>query len=125
MLNKAYANAIILFAVSLIGATILTGCGPKAPEDKVAAQLALLHPLTAEERNLAQANAKNYFNQEWLPAGGKRGQLINCKPSDSNHNGLVTCNGYIPNAAGTFNETVMYCGYLPALVGCSKEDTVK
>lgn len=123
-MKRLFRSVGLVLAAALI-AMVLPGCGAKSAEDKVKDQMALIHPLTAEERNLADANAKNYFQKEWLPAGNKRGQLINCKPSDSNNNGLVTCNGYVPTPAGTFTETVMFCGYRPELTGCSNTDTVK
>jgi hypothetical protein len=108
-----------------LAAALLVACGPKTAEEKVAQQLSSVHPLTADERNLASINGKQFYEKEWLPAGGKRGQLISCRPSDSNANGLVTCTGFIPQAAGNFTEVTRYCGYRPELVGCSNEDTVK
>lgn len=106
-------------------ALALGGCGQQTAEQKVSAQTAKVHSLTADERNLAQINGKQFFEKEWLPAGGKRGQLISCRPSDSNFNGLVTCSGFIPQSNGAFAEVTRYCGYTPELVGCSNEDTVK
>lgn len=118
------------FILSLIAgaalAATLAACGPAAtPADKVKDQLSKVHALTDDERALANANAKKFFEQPWLPAGGKQGQFIACRPSDSNYNGLVTCTGYIPQAGGSMPEIKRYCGYQPELVGCSDEDTVK
>ena len=104
----------------------LVACGEqKTNEQKVAEQVSSVHALTADERNLATINGKQFFEKEWLPAGGARGQLISCRPSDSNFNGLVTCNGFVPTPSGEFVEKKRYCGYKPELVGCSDEDTVK
>jgi hypothetical protein len=111
-----------LLSLALI--PLLVACG-KSAEQKVAEQTEKTHALTADERNLASINAKQFFEKEWLPAGGKRGQLISCRPSDSNFNGLVTCTGFVPQASGAFTEVKRYCGYRPELVGCSDEDTVK
>lgn len=91
-------------------------------EQKVEQKLKAQYNLTVDERNLATLNAKNYWEKPWVPANGKKGQVINCRPSDSNANGLVTCSGYVPNAAGTFDETKMYCGYRQERVGCNDTD---
>lgn len=105
---------------------VLTACGQqKSNDQKIAEQTGKVYALNDVERNMASINAKQYFEKEWLPAGGKRGQLINCRPSDSNFNGLVSCSGFVPKPDATFAETKMYCGYKPELVGCSNEDTVK
>lgn len=116
---------IFLTAIVAVSAALLSACGQQTNEQKVAAQTSKVYALTDAERNMASINGKQYFEKEWLPAGGKRGQLINCRPSDSNFNGLVSCNGFVPQPNGTFAETKMYCGYHAGLVGCSNEDTVK
>ena len=103
----------------------LAACGEKSSADKVEAQLSKVHALTDNERALAEANAKRFFEQPWAPAGGTKGQFIGCRPSDSNYNGLVTCTGFVPQANGSMPEVKRYCGYRPDLVGCSDEDTVK
>jgi hypothetical protein len=115
----------LLIASIIVASFAITGCGQQSNAEKVAAQTEKVYPLNDVERNLASINGKQYFEKEWLPAGGKRGQLINCRPSDSNFNGLVSCNGFVPKSDGTFAEAKMYCGYKPELVGCSNEDTVK
>lgn len=113
----------LAIATVIIG--LLVGCGQKSAVEKVEDQTAKVYALTADERGLAMINANAYYGKEWLPAGGKRGQTINCRPSDSNFNGLVSCNGFVPGSDGQFTETKMFCGYKPELVGCSNEDTVK
>lgn len=125
-MTRIIATIATAFA-SVLVAIALTACGKPAltAAEKVAEQTAKVHALTAEERSLASINGKQFFEKEWLPAGGKRGQLISCRPSDSNFNGLVTCSGFIPQANGNFSEVVRYCGYRPELVGCSNEDTQK
>lgn len=114
--------------VGLLAILVLAvvACGKEqSSEDKVKEQLAAVHSLTVDERNMASASAKNYYEQAWLPAGGKQGQLISCRPSDSNFNGLVTCSGFVPQPNGTFAEIKRYCGYRADLVGCSDKDEVK
>jgi len=105
---------------------MFVGCSnEKSSSDKVAEQTSKVYALNAEERGLAASNAKSFFNIEFINANNSKGQFLNCNPSDSNYNGLVTCNGMIPQPNGTYKETVMYCGYKPELVGCSKTDTIK
>src|SRR5438445_69513 len=98
---------IYLFAffllLLLIG--IMAGCGQQSQTDKVKSQMSKVYPLTADERQAASINAKQYFEKEWAPAGGQRGQFNECRPSDSNANGLVTCFGFIPNPGGGYKET--------------------
>jgi len=76
------------------------------------------------------ANAKTFFEKEFpVIVNGQRstdrGVFLECRPSDSNFNGLVTCKGQVPQINGGFREITRYCGYTPDLVGCSDEDTVK
>lgn len=120
-------NTLRRLGLSLItiAALALSACSDKSPEDKVKDQTSKVHPLTEDERALANANGKAFFEKPWAPAGGKQGQFISCRPSDSNFNGLVTCSGFIPQPDGTMPEIKRYCGYRPELVGCSDEDTVK
>lgn len=109
---------------------LLAACGSKSAEEKIAKQVTEnVHALTAEERPLAQANAKAFYEKEF-PVQGKdgslgkeRGSFLECRPSDSNFNGLVTCKGLVPQLAGGFREVTRYCGYRKELVGCSDEDT--
>lgn len=110
--------AIMFFAV-------VAGCSDKSSEEKIKETTAKVYPLNADERSLAAINAKSYFEREWIQAGNSRGQFVNCRPSDSNFNGLVSCFGMMPQPNGTYKETKMYCGYKPEMVGCSDEDTVK
>lgn len=121
----------VVFAA--IVALTLTACEQKpveptlTPEQKVQQQLSSIHALTDQERALATANAKEYFERDWPTNEGKkvRGTLISCRPSDSNANGLVTCTGYVGDLdTGRLVERTQYCGYRPELVGCSDKDTV-
>jgi hypothetical protein len=115
-----------LLTASLIATLFVAACGEKqTAEQKVKAQVSNVHALTDEERALVNANAKAFFERPWAPAGGKQGQFIACRPSDSNFNGLATCTGFIPQPDGTMPEIKRYCGYRADLVGCSDEDTVK
>lgn len=115
-------SMLLILALS----SVLWACSEKTTEERVTEQIKeKVHALTDTERPLAEANAKRFFEQAWAPAGGKTGQFIACRPSDSNHNGLVTCTGFVPLPEGGFAEKKRYCGYRPELVGCSDEDTVK
>ena len=122
---------IIAQVLSAIALTVaLSGCNTKTAEDKIKAQVEQgVHSLTADERPRAQANAKAYYEKEFpVVVNGQitkeRGSFLECRPSDSNFNGLVTCKGLVPQTAGGFKEMTRYCGYTPTLVGCSDEDTV-
>lgn len=118
----------LFLLVAVLG---LAACGGNTAEDKIARQVTEnVHALTADERPLAQTNAKAFFEKEF-PVQSKdgtlskeRGAFLECRPSDSNFNGLVTCKGMVPNISGGFKEVTRYCGYRKELVGCSDEDTV-
>ena len=106
----------------------VVGCGspPQTQEEKVKQQVSQnQYSLTADERQASQINGKTYFDKSWITADGARGQLNNCRPSDSNSNGMVSCTGFVPQPGGSYKETKMYCGYRPEVVGCSDEDTVR
>ena len=113
----------------LVSAFVVAGCGNRA-EDKISTALnTTVHPLNETERPLAQMNAKAYFEKEFpVEKEGElkkeRGAFLECRPSDSNFNGLVTCKGMVPQPKGGYREVTRYCGYRPELVGCSDEDTV-
>lgn len=117
-----------LFAIALIGFSTLfvTGCESRSAEDKVKASVEeTKYSLKAEERLLAETNAKQFFNKDFPAFGGamKKGVFIDCRPTDSNFNGLVTCNGFLPSQKNELMETtVRYCGYQPKIVGCTNED---
>lgn len=116
---------IISLLVAFVFA-MLVGCGePKTAEQKVKDNVsAAVYVLTPEDRQRAEANAKTYFNKEWVIANGQRGQFNNCKPTDSNFNGMVSCYGYVPQPNDTFKEEMMYCGYDGKINGCSPDDLV-
>lgn len=125
---SGWAIAVVLI-VGMLALIVAGGCSRNA-EDKIKAQVEQgVHSLTADERPRAQANAKSYFEKEFpvMKNGSldkERGSFLECRPSDSNFNGLVTCKGLIPQLNGGFKEVTRYCGYTPTLVGCSDEDTV-
>lgn len=100
------------------------GCAEKkTAAEQVAANVEdAAYVLTPEDRARGEANAKSYFNKEWVIAAGQRGQFNLCKPTDSNKNGMVSCYGYVPKPDGTFKEDLMYCGYDGEIGGCSPED---
>lgn len=118
-----------LFVPLIIGLSLIA-CGKQSTEEKIVEQITEnVHALTADERPLAQANAKAFFEKEFPVQskdgglGKERGSFLECRPSDSNFNGLVTCKGLIPQLNGGFKEVTRYCGYRKELVGCSDEDT--
>lgn len=117
----------MLVAVLLAsGCFSMVGCSePKTAAEKVTAAVSDgTYPLNADERLMAEANAKSFFNKEYpIYEGSPRGMFVECKPSDSNSNGTVTCSGKVPEANGTYKDTTRYCGYRKDLVGCSPEDT--
>lgn len=125
----------LLFITALAMAAVfsLTGCGQKTVEQQVTANITDgVHALTAEERQLAETNAKQFFNRAFPNGNDAAGELttakgmfLDCRPSDSNANGLVTCHGILPKMKGGFDDkATRYCGYRKELVGCSDEDTV-
>lgn len=122
----------ILATFLFIASFILAACDQKTTEQKIQQQITeKVHALTADERLAAQTNAKQFFEKEFPQRradgtlGRERGFFNECRPSDSNANGLVTCFGKVPTLAGGFEDVKRYCGYRPELVGCSDEDTVK
>lgn len=118
-------SSIGLMAILSLGFVFTTaGCGDKkSATEQVAANVeSAAYVLTPEDLARAEANAKNFYNKEWVVAGGQRGQFNLCKPTDSNKNGMVTCYGYEPKGDGTFKQSTMYCGYDGKIGGCSPED---
>lgn len=115
--------------IALAALTLAACAKEETAEQKIQAQVKdKMYALNADERLMAQANAKNYFEKAWPGPGGapKVGMFTSCRPSDSNFNGLVSCFGFLPNQqTDVMVETKRYCGYRPDLVGCSDEDTVK
>jgi hypothetical protein len=122
---------IISIAI-LASALFIQGCSQQTNEQRIQEQITQkVHALGADERLQAQTNAKQFFEKEWPQKkqdgsiGRERGFWNECRPSDSNANGLVTCFGKVPTLGGGFEDVKRYCGYRPELVGCSDEDTVK
>ena len=117
----------VLVSAIALSLLALGACG-KAPtaQEEVEKSMTKIYALTDEERSLAKANAKSFFEQNWKTNTGddKKGQLINCRPTDSNKNGLVSCTGYKVNLKGELQEITVYAGYRPGLVGVSDQDTV-
>lgn len=123
----------IVFAAA-IAALLLTACEkPQTVAEKVKQNITEgVHALGAEERQLAETNAKQFFNRSFPNGKDQAGELttakgmfLDCRPSDSNANGMVTCHGILPKMTGGFDDkATRYCGYRPELVGCSDEDTV-
>jgi len=55
-----------------------------------------------------------------------KGSFMDCRNSDSNANGLVTCHGKMPkmNGNGAYENATMYCGYRKGVDGCNDTDVV-
>jgi len=121
-------NKFMIIAVVLA----LTACSKQSNQEKVLANITEgVHALSAEERQLAETNAKQFYNRSFPNGQDTAGELttakgmfLDCRPSDSNANGLVTCHGIMPKINGGFDDkSTRYCGYRKELVGCSDEDT--
>lgn len=124
-------KVIAVLLTTLMAMALLGGCTAKSADEKIAEQITEnVHALTADERPLAQMNAKAFFEKEFPVQGDdgslsrERGSFLECRPSDSNFNGMVTCKGLVPQLNGGFKEVTRYCGYRKELVGCSDEDTI-
>lgn len=122
----------IMFVSALVMIAVV-GCGKQSVEEKVSANIRDgVHALSAEERQLAETNAKQFYNRAFpngKDAAGElttaKGMFLDCRPSDSNANGMVTCHGIMPKMTGGFDDkSTRYCGYRKELVGCSDEDTI-
>jgi hypothetical protein len=126
-------NFTRIISISILASALfIQGCSQQTNEQRIQEQITQkVHALGADERLQAQTNAKQFFEKEWPQKkqdgsiGRERGFWNECRPSDSNANGLVTCFGKVPTLGGGFEDVKRYCGYRPELVGCSDEDTVK
>lgn len=89
-----------------------------------------VHNLTADEKRRAEIHAAAFYDAEHpggVDAAGalvkKKGSFQSCRPQDSNSNGLVTCNGMLPDLKGGFVAVTRYCGYeKDGVIGCSDKD---
>lgn len=131
-MKKTFLFAALAFALS-IGLTACSESHVPSVEERVKNNITEgVHALSSDERLLAETNAKQLFNRAFPNGKDKEGELttakgmwLDCRPSDSNANGLVTCHGIMPKMSGGFDDkATRYCGYRPELVGCSDEDTV-
>ena len=97
----------------------LSACSKK--EDSV-------YALSAEEKQRAGVNAQAYFRNAAWPVQeegkdvNKTGIFNNCRPTDSNANGKVSCSGKTPAYKGGYQDVTMYCGYNGKIDGCSDKD---
>ena len=131
-MNKSFKRVAVIACIGFSAAMTMTACSKATPEDKIKTQITeRVHALNADERLAAQTNAKQFFEKAW-PVKDRDGSVKResgffneCRPSDSNSNGLVTCFGKVPNINGGFEDVKRYCGYHPELVGCSDDDTIK
>ena len=96
-------------AVMMLGLFSMSGCSKSDPTGP--------YTLTAEEAMRAKASAENYFRQQIWPVKGEEGRdemksgiFVNCRPTDSNSNGRVSCQGKTPQYKGGWLDTTMYCG---------------
>lgn len=116
--------------IFVVIAMLLTTACSKTAEERIEDTIDKgVHALTADERPMAQMNAKAFYEKEFpVERDGtlthERGAFLECRPSDSNFNGLVTCKGLVPQRKSGFQEVTRYCGYRKELVGCSDQDTV-
>ena len=131
MVERFMKQSNILWCV--LAGYFVTACAePKSVEQKIEDSQAKVYNLTPDERNMAKTNAKAYFEQPRIEASGKTGTMTECKPSDSNTNGLVSCFGMVPkpdkiNSDGTvvpqgYVEEKRYCGYRPEKIGCQRSE---
>ena len=126
-MKKLHFLAIVSMALSAWACS-----EPQSAKQQVDRKIGQVYNLTAEERAMALANAKKFFEQPRPDAENQSGYVAECKPSDSNKNGLVSCYGMIPkqyviNDDGTkvargFEEQRRYCGYVANKVGCQRDD---
>lgn len=113
-------------ALFIVLSIILAACSSPTAEDRVKAKMEQKYSLTAAEQLKAETSAKQFFSKQFPAYGGttKAGMFQECRPTDSNFNGLVTCMGYIPNQQRDTMELITrYCTYREDMVmGCSNED---
>lgn len=128
----SFMFALIISAFTL---TLAAGCAEKTADQRAAelqkaeAQKTKtsdgLHALTSEEMIRAVANAKEYFANTAWPVNNvpSSGIYNNCRPTDSNHNGKVSCSGKTPGTEGkSWTNVTVYCGYNGQILGCSDKD---
>lgn len=115
------------------GTLSLTACGKATQDERIEKSMTQgVYALKADERQLAETDAKQFYNKPF-PAmledgtqGFKNGLWMECRPSDSNANGLVTCSGYVPSQTKKIMDVLTrYCGYRPLMLGCNDQDVVK
>ena len=112
-----------LLVAVLISSLVVACSPPKTAEEKIKQKTEeSVYSLTADDRQRASINARAYFEKEWVIANNQRGMLNECRPSDGNFNGMVTCSGFVPSQKGGFSEQKRFCGYTVKLVGCSDKD---
>lgn len=108
-----------LLLAAVVAAISLSACAPKE---------ASIYALDGEDKKHALVNAKAYFNNAAWPVleEGKDvlkiGIFNNCRPTDSNANGKVSCSGKTPAYKGGYQDVIMYCGYNGKIDGCSDKD---
>lgn len=145
---KSNKSFFLLAILSIFVSFFFTACSKEDPQAK-ANRLATeaqakeaektktsegLHALTAEEIIRARDSAIAYFGNAAWPVRhkdkttgefideAKPGVFDNCRPTDSNHNGKVSCTGRTPKYEGGFELITRYCGYNGQIIGCSDRD---
>lgn len=121
-----------LAVCALMLGVILSACSEqKTAQQKVSEAVAgssSNYFLTGEESIMAEGNAKAFFTKPWptrKPDGNMtevQGYASECRNSDSNANGLVTCTGQIPKIEGGYDRVTRYCGYRKGINGCNDKD---
>jgi hypothetical protein len=88
-------------------------CSANTPEEKREKQASAVYTLTDSELDIANANAKAFFEKTLNVNGSSvKGTLLNCRPTDSNFNNLVSCNGYVPDPnTGSLYTATIYARY--------------
>lgn len=118
------------FVAAVVAIAALAACSQQTAEQKVTANTSKVYYLKPEEVQLADIKAKQFYNKQWPQkqqdgsVGQTPGFFTECRPSDSNANGLVTCHGKVPNINGGYNDVDRYCPYRPNMAGgCNDQDT--
>lgn len=128
--SRAAAVALMSLGLSLF----VSGCGKQeTTQDKITRNISSgsgAYSLTMEEQQAAVVNATQYYNKGWpqTQTNGSvsqvNGYFAECRNSDSNANGLVTCMGKVPKIEGGWDNVTRYCGYRKDFTGCNDKDVI-
>ena len=114
-----------MLAPVLLLSVLGISCSAPTAEQQREKQSSKVYTLTDSELAIANSNGKAYFEKTLTVQGSSvKGNLLNCRPTDSNFNNLVSCNGYLPDPnTGSLYSATIYARYDGE--GVSDEDTVK